>query len=105
MRSKADPGAAVGDQAVQRRSTRVQRRRSGQHLLLEDPRAGAKPAQHRPLAKLRPFGQPVHGQLARAVGGEHLARRGQQVRPVAYRVGAPGDKTGRSTRSLYRPGY
>jgi hypothetical protein len=34
---EVDPGAAVGDQAVQRRGARAERRRPGQHLLLEGP--------------------------------------------------------------------
>src|SRR5260370_757613 len=55
---------------------------------LEDPRAGAEPAEHRALAQARPFGQPVHGQFVRALLGEHLTGRGQQVQPVAGGVGA-----------------
>ena len=36
------------------------------------------------------LGQPVHGQLVRAVGGQHLAGGGQQEPPVARGVGAFG---------------
>jgi len=100
---EADPGRAVGDQAVQRRGARAQRRRPGKHLLLEGPlvvvkqrledaRPGAEPAEHRPLAQARPFGQPVHGQLVRALLGEHLARRRQQMQPVARGVGTLGGR-------------
>jgi hypothetical protein len=39
----------------------------------EDPGAGAEPAEHCSLAQARAFGQRVHGQLARALPGEHLA--------------------------------
>jgi hypothetical protein len=117
---EVDPGAAVGDQAVPRRSAGTERRRSGQHLLLEvplvvvkqrleDPGPGAEPAEHRALAQARAFGQPVHGQLARSVRRDQLTRRDQQVPPVAGRVGAlggrrsPGD--GLAHESTLRPEY
>ena len=98
---KAGPGSAVGDQAIQRRSAGAQRRRSRQDLLLEgplvvvqergeDPGAGAEPAEHGPLAQACPLGQRVHGQLVRALFGEHFPGRSQQVRPVAGCVGALG---------------
>src|SRR5437588_3375801 len=81
---ESDPGLAVGDQAVQRCRARAQRRRAGKYLLLErplvvvqqgleDPCSGTEPAEHRPLAEVRLFGQRIHGELVRALLGEHLA--------------------------------
>jgi hypothetical protein len=98
---EADPGPAVGDEAVHRGRAGAQRRRSGEHELLEGPfgiiqerpedaRPGPEPAEHRPLAQPGPLGQPVHGQLVRAVLGQHLAGGGQQEPPVARGVGAFG---------------
>jgi GntR family transcriptional regulator / MocR family aminotransferase len=98
---EAGPGLTVGNQAVQRRGARAQRWGSCQDLLLEgplvvvqergeDPGAGAEPAEHGPLAQACPLGQRVHGQLVRALFGEHLPGRSQQVRPVADGVGALG---------------
>ena len=98
-----DPGAAVGDQAVQGRGAGTERRGPGENLLLEvplvvveqrleDPRPGAEPAEHCSLAQARAFGQPVHGQLARSLPGDYLARRDQQKPPVAGGVGALGGR-------------
>jgi hypothetical protein len=98
---EVDPGPAVGDQPVGRRGAWAERWRPGEHQLLkpplvvveqrgEDARPGAEPAEHRPLAEAGPLGERVHGQLVGAVLGEHLARRDQQVPPVARGVGALG---------------
>jgi hypothetical protein len=98
---ETDPGPAVGDQAVQRGRARAQRGRAGKDELLERPFGiieerpedagpGPEPAEHRPLAQPGPLGQPVHGQLVRAVRGQHLAGGGQQEPPVARGVGAFG---------------
>jgi hypothetical protein len=40
---EADPGTAVGNQAVQRHGARAQRRRPGKHLLLEGPLVVVQP--------------------------------------------------------------
>jgi hypothetical protein len=98
---EVDPGAAIGDQPVQRLGAGAQRRASGKNLFLEiplavvqqrveDPRPGAEPAEHRSLAQARALGQPVHGQLVRALLGDDLARGRQQELPVARGVGALG---------------
>jgi len=49
-----------------------------------------EPAEHGALAQSRPFRQPVHGRPGRALSGEHLAGRGQQVKPVACGICAFG---------------
>jgi hypothetical protein len=92
------PGPAVGDQPVQRVRAGAERRRPGQHLLLEgllvvveqrleDAGPGAEPAEHGALAQLRPLRQAVHGQPVGPLLGQHPAGRGQQVQPVAGGVG------------------
>jgi hypothetical protein len=98
---EADPGLAVGDEAVQRGRARTKWWRAAEDELLEGPfgiiqerledaRPGPEPAEHRPLAQPGPLGQPVHGQLVRPVLRQHLAGGGQQEPPVARGVGARG---------------
>ena len=110
------PGAAVGDQSLPGSGAGAQRRRSGQHPLLElpfvvvkqrleDTRPGAEPAEDGALAQSRPFRQPVHRQPGGALLREHLAGGGQQAHPVARGIGALGERrspvTGSLTESLY----
>ena len=96
---EVDPGAAIGDQAVQRRGARAKRRgpartcswksrSSSSSSAWKIPARVPNRAEHRSLAQACAFGQPVHGQLAGPLPGDHLARRDQQKPPVAGGVGA-----------------
>src|SRR6185369_16466241 len=91
------------DETVKRRRAGPERRRAGQHGLLEvpflivqqsleDPGPGAEPAEHRALAQAGALGQAVHGQLAGALLGQDLAGGGQQVPPVTRGVGPFGGR-------------
>ena len=94
---EAQPFAPEGQQSLQRRRVRPERRGSEQEGLLagplvlveqhhHQPGPAAEPAEHRALADARGRGDVVHRDRVRAALGDQPARGVEQQRPVARGV-------------------